>query len=134
MAACAPDTGARIEGEAMIRSLRYLFLAALGLVLLTVALANRAPVTLKALPEDLAAFTGFAWQVELPLFMVIFGGIIAGLLIGFVWEWFREMKHRSTASRKTREVARLERELAVMKDSQSVPGDDILALLNKPKA
>jgi uncharacterized integral membrane protein len=134
MAACAPDTGARIEGVAMIRSLRYLFLAALGLVLLTVALANRAPVTLKALPEDLAAFTGFAWQVELPLFMVIFGGIIAGLLIGFVWEWFREMKHRSTASRKTREVARLERELAVMKDSQSVPKDDILALLDKPKA
>ena len=98
------------------------------------ALANRAPVTLKALPEDLAAFTGFAWQIELPLFMVIFGGIIAGLLIGFVWEWFREMKHRSTASRKTREVARLERELAVMKDSQSVPKDDILALLDKPKA
>jgi putative membrane protein len=134
MAACAPDTGARIEGEAMIRSLRYLFLAALGLVLLTVALANRAPVTLKALPEDLAAFTGFAWQIELPLFMVIFGGIIAGLLIGFVWEWFREMKHRSTANRKTREVARLERELAVMKDSQSVPKDDILAILDKPKA
>jgi uncharacterized integral membrane protein len=124
MAACAPDTGARIEGVAMIRSLRYLFLAALGLVLLTVALANRAPVTLKALPEDLAAFTGFAWQIELPLFMVIFGGIIAGLLIGFVWEWFREMKHRSTASRK----------LAVMKDSQSVPKDDILAILDKPKA
>lgn len=118
----------------MIRSLRYLFLAALGLVLLTVALANRAPVTLKALPEDLAAFTGFTWQIELPLFMVIFGGIIAGLLIGFVWEWFREMKHRSTASRKTREVARLERELAVMKDSQSVPKDDILAILDKPKA
>jgi uncharacterized integral membrane protein len=134
MAGCAPDTGARIDGVAMIRSLRYLFLAALGLVLLTVALANRAPVTLKALPEDLAAFTGFAWQIELPLFMVIFGGIIAGLLIGFVWEWFREMKHRSTASRKTREVARLERELAVMKDSQSVPKDDILAILDKPKA
>jgi len=134
MAACAPDTGARIEGEAMIRSLRYLFLAALGLVLLTVALANRAQVTLKALPEDLAAFSGFAWQIELPLFMVIFGGIIAGLLIGFVWEWFREMKHRSTASRKTREVARLERELAVMKDRQSVPKDDILAILDKPKA
>ena len=118
----------------MIRSLRYLFLVALGLALLTVALANRAPVTLKALPEDLAAFTGFAWQIDLPLFMVIFGGIIAGLLIGFVWEWFREMKHRSTASRKTREVARLERELAVMRDSQSVPKDDILALLDKPKA
>ena len=118
----------------MIRSLRYLFLAALGLALLTMALANRTPVTLKVLPEDLAAFTGFAWQIDLPLFMVIFGGIIAGLLIGFVWEWFREMKHRATASSKTREVARLERELAVMKDSQSVPKDDILAILEKPKA
>lgn len=118
----------------MIRGLRYLFLVALGLVLLTVALANRAPVTLQALPEDLAAFTGLTWQMDLPLFVVIFSGIVAGLLIGFVWEWFREMKHRSTASQKTREVARLERELAVMKDSQSVPKDDVLAILHKPKA
>lgn len=118
----------------MIRFLRYVFLAALALGLLTVALANRAPVLVKALPDDIAAFTGFAWQMELPLFVVIFGGIIAGLLIGFVWEWFRERKHRSTASQKTREVSRLERELAVMKDSASVPKDDILALLDKPKA
>ena len=33
-------------------------------------------------------------MLELPLFLVIFGGIVAGLLIGFVWEWFREHKHR----------------------------------------
>ena len=118
----------------MIRYLRYLFLAALALGLVTVAMANRAPVLVKALPDDLAAFTGLTWQMELPLFVVIFGSIVAGLLIGFVWEWFREMKHRSTASKKTREVARLERELAVMKDSTSVPKDDVLALLDKPKA
>ena len=114
--------------------MEYLVLLAIALCLLTVALANRAPVTVKALPDDLAGFAGLVWQIDLPLFIVIFGGIIAGLLIGFVWEWFREMKHRSTASRKTREVARLERELAVMKDSQSVPKDDILAILDKPKA
>ena len=118
----------------MTRYLRYVFLAGLGLCLLTVALANRAPVAVKALPPDLAALVGFDWQIELPLFAVIFGGIIAGLLIGFVWEWFREMKHRSTASAKSREVARLERELAVMRDSTSVPKDDVLALLDKPKA
>lgn len=118
----------------MIRSLRYLFLAALGLVLLTVALANRAPVTVRALPEDLAAFSGLHWQMELPLFAVIFGGIVAGLMIGFVWEWFREHKHRAAASQKAREVSRLERELAVMKDSQSVPKDEVLALLDRPKA
>ena len=117
-----------------MRYLRYLFLAALALGLVTVAFANRATVLVKALPDDIAAFTGFSWQMELPMFVVIFGGIVAGLLIGFVWEWFRERKHRSTASQKTREVTRLERELAVMKDSVSVPKDDILALLDKPKA
>jgi lipopolysaccharide assembly protein A len=116
----------------MIRYLRLILLALLGLSLLTVALANRAPVTLRLLPDDLAALTGLSWAMELPLFLVIFAGIIAGVLIGFVWEWFREYGHRATASQKSREVARLERELAVLKDSTSVPPqDDVLALLEK---
>jgi putative membrane protein len=116
----------------MIRYLRFILLGLLGLSLLTVALANRAPVTVRLLPDDMAALTGLTWAMEVPLFLVIFGGIIAGVLIGFVWEWFREHGHRATASQKSREVARLERELAVLKDSTSVPPqDDVLALLEK---
>jgi putative membrane protein len=116
----------------MIRYLRLTLLALLGLSLLTVALANRAPVAVRLLPEDLAALTGLTWAMELPLFLVIFAGIIAGVLIGFVWEWFREHGHRATASRKSREVAKLERELAVLKDATSVPPkDEVLALLEK---
>ena len=116
----------------MIRYLRIILLVLLGLALLTVALANRAPVTVRLLPEDLATLTGLTWAAELPLFLVIFGGIIAGVLIGFVWEWFREYGHRATASQKSREVARLERELAVLKDATSVPPkDEVLALLDK---
>jgi len=116
----------------MIRYLRILLLVLLGLALLTVALANRAPVSVRLLPDDLAALTGLTWAMELPLFLVIFAGIIAGVLIGFVWEWFREYGHRATASQKSREVARLERELAVLKDATSVPPkDEVLALLEK---
>jgi uncharacterized integral membrane protein len=116
----------------MIRYLRLIFLSLVGIGLLTVALANRAPVQVRLLPDDLAALTGLTWAAELPLFLVIFGGIIAGVLIGFVWEWFREYGHRATASQKSREVARLERELAVLKDATSVlPKDDVLALLEK---
>ena len=116
----------------MIRYLRLLLLGLLGLGLLTVALANRAPVMLQLLPTDLAALTGLSWAMELPLFVVIFGGIVVGVLIGFVWEWFREHGHRASASQKTREVARLERELAVLKDATSVPAkDEVLALLEK---
>lgn len=116
----------------MIRYLRLLLLGLLGLGLLTLALANRAPVTLQLLPVDLATLTGLTWAMELPLFVVIFGGIVVGVLIGFVWEWFREHGHRAAASQKTREVSRLERELAVLKDATSVPAkDEVLALLEK---
>ncbi|MCU0829037.1 MAG: LapA family protein [Tabrizicola sp.] len=116
----------------MIRYLRLIFVVLLGLGLLTVALANRAPVQVRLLPDDLANLTGLTWAMEAPLFLIIFAGIIVGVLIGFVWEWFREHGHRATASQKAREVARLERELAVLKDATSVPPkDDVLALLEK---
>jgi lipopolysaccharide assembly protein A len=117
----------------MMRYLRYILVAALAIVLLTVALANRAPVQVQLLPTDLATFLGLPLGAELPLFLVIFGGIVAGLLIGFVWEWLREMKHRSTASTKTREVSRLERELAQLREEKLGPQDDVLALLERPK-
>jgi uncharacterized integral membrane protein len=116
----------------MIRYLRLLFLGLVGLGLLTVALANRTPVTVQLLPPDFATLTGLTWTADLPLFLVIFGAIIVGVLIGFVWEWFREYGHRATASQKSREVARLERELAVLKDATSIPPkDEVLALLDK---
>lgn len=118
----------------MIRYLRYVFLALLAIVLITVALANRAPVTLRALPPDPAAFLGIGGTVDLPLFLVIFGGIVAGLLIGFVWEWFRNMKHRSTATTRGRHVIRLERELSALRDAKGQPQDDVLAILAQKKA
>jgi uncharacterized integral membrane protein len=116
----------------MIRYLRLLLLGLVGLVLLTVALANRASVAVQLLPADLAALIGLTWTMEVPLFLVIFGGILVGVLIGFVWEWFREHGHLASASQKTREVARLERELAVLRDATSVPAkDEVLALLER---
>ena len=114
----------------MIRTLRYVFLGLLALALLTMALANRTPVALRLMPDGVGEFLGLGGAVELPLFLIIFGGIVAGLLIGFVWEWFRESKHRSNSSIKTREVSRLERELAVLRDTKAEPEDEILALLS----
>lgn len=118
----------------MIRVLRYVFLAILTIALLLVASANRAVVTLHLLPADLAALFRIDWQLDVPVFLVLFFGIVIGLLVGFTWEWLREHKHRRVASTKTREVSKLERELAALKDQTSLPGDDVLALLEKPKA
>jgi lipopolysaccharide assembly protein A len=119
----------------MIRYLRLAFLGLFGLGLIAVAIANRAAVQVRLLPDDLAALTGLTWAVELPLFLVIFAGILAGVLVGFVWEWFREAGIRGKASATSREVTRLERELAVLQDQKgTAPKDEVLALLAAPKA
>jgi uncharacterized integral membrane protein len=117
----------------MLRYLRYATLAVLAMALVTVAIANRAPVLLNALPPDMGLFAGFNWSVELPLFLVIFGSVAVGLLVGFFLEWARETKHRSAASTRSREVARLERELARVKAEKAEPEDDVLALIEPPK-
>ena len=67
------------------------------------------------------------------MFVVLFGGIVIGVLVGFLWEWAREHKHRVIASTKTREVSRLERELATMRDATSLPQDDVLAIARPPQ-
>ena len=112
----------------MIRLLRFAFLACLAIVFVIIAMANRNAVTLTLVPDELAQFLGFNAQVELPLFLVVFGGIVAGLLIGFVWEWMREFKIRSEAGRAKRENAKLSREVKRLK-SKGKPQDDVLALL-----
>ncbi len=116
-----------------MRYIRYAFLAALGVVLITVALANRGFVTLTLLPEPLAELLQINYAINLSLFVVIFGGIVAGLLIGFVWEWLREHKHRATAARKSREVHDLERKLKreQRKAVDSGQQDEVLALLEQ---
>lgn len=113
-----------------MRYIRWIVLALVALALVTVALANRAPVTVRALPDGLSGLFGLAWAAEVPLFLVMLASGLLGVALGFVWEWLREHKHRATASAKTREAARLERELAVMRDTKTVPEDDVLALID----
>nr|WP_198008058.1 LapA family protein [Rhodobacter sp. SW2] len=116
----------------MMRLLRYAFLAVVAIVLVTVAMANRGPVPVTALPPDIADVLGRNWSLELPLYLVIFAGMVVGLLIGFVLEWFREHKFRSRANAKTREAARLERELSQVRGGTAKPAvqDEVLTLLS----
>ncbi|WP_137702905.1 lipopolysaccharide assembly protein LapA domain-containing protein [Marimonas lutisalis] len=115
-----------------MRYLRYAFLAALAVVLISVAMANRGAVELRMLPEELGTLFGINRSVELPLFIVIFAAIVAGLLIGFVWEWLREHKHRAQAVRKDGEVRELKREVQRLKGTQKgTEKDEVLALLDE---
>lgn len=114
-----------------MRYIRYAFLAVLAVILVSIAIANRGIVTLKLLPSGLEDYAGVNWQIDLPLFIVVFGGIVAGLIIGFVWEWLREYKHRREANVKGKEARRLEREVTRLKGEQAENKDEVLALLDK---
>ena len=112
-----------------MRAIRFVFLVLVGVCLVVVAVANRSPVTLRLLPEELAGYFPAPPPIEVPVFLVIFGGIVLGLLIGFVWEWIREHKHRAEAAAKRSELARLETEAEKSKRDKPDSDEEILALL-----
>jgi lipopolysaccharide assembly protein A len=112
-----------------MRYIRYFLLGLIGVALVTVSLANRQPVTLKLLPEDLAALFQISTSVTLPLFLVILAGVLAGLLIGFFWEYLREFKYRRTLSKQGRAVTKLKREVSELRNRTGDGKDDILALI-----
>ncbi len=70
-------------------------------------------------------------DMQLPLFVVILGSIVAGLLVGFVWEWIREYKQRAEAARQAREMRRLQREVRASRAKNTKGKDEVLALLDE---
>lgn len=116
-----------------MRYIKYALIAAFAIALATVALANREWVTLQLLPDEAVDWLALGMNptVELPLFIVIFGGIVVGLFVGFVWEWIREHGHRAEAAREGREKRRLQREVTRLKEEKNEGQDEVIALLDK---
>ena len=111
-----------------MRLIRLAFLAVIAVLLVTFALANRGPVVVSLLPESLEQVFGLTLRWQMPLFLVVFLGIVFGLLIGFLWEWMREYRYRAEAARKRREAERLARELEARK-AEERKQHDVLALI-----
>jgi len=114
--------------------LRYAFLAIILVIALTLALANRALVTLALWPETVAAFVGTSFTLTLPLFVVIGGAVGLGLVLGLIWEWLRERGYRVEAARCRRELEKLRAAQGVPADAPSVKPrrDEVLAILEEP--
>ncbi len=116
-----------------MKTIRYAFWAIIGLCLILIGLANRDFVTVRTMPEALGDLVGLSPDIQLPLFVVIFIGVGAGLMIGFLWEWVREHRMRAEARGKTREVDALRREVQQLRGAAAGAkgDDDVLALLEK---
>jgi len=103
-------------------------------VLFALALANRDVVTLRLVTDEASSLLGIPNQISLPLFVVIFAALVAGILVGLVWEWFREHQFRADAAVQRRKADALGRDLADLKspaNANGKPQDDILALVDR---
>lgn len=118
----------------MMRGLRYALIGLLAIVLLVVALANRGAVTLRLLPEEAGQFLGLGWSLQLPLFLVILAAVLLGLLLGYVFEWGRAARHRRSARRQQKEAAALKTEMTDLRRETRRPKDEVLAILETPRA
>lgn len=116
-----------------MKTIRYAFWAIVGLCLILIGLANRDLVLVRAMPQALADLFGLTPDIALPLFVVIFVSVGAGLMIGFLWEWVRERRIRAEVRGKSREVETLRREVQQLRSASAdaKEQDDVLALLEK---
>ncbi len=117
-----------------MRAIRLFFILVLAVVLILVALANRAAITVSLIPESLAPFFGGQASLTVPGFLALFLAMVFGLVVGLVWEWLREANLRAESKARARELARLEREVGDLRRTHAAPRDEVLAILDDPAA
>lgn len=112
----------------------YFRMALLGVVticLLIITLANRGIVDFALMPDQLAQLVGFNFNIQLPLFLVLFITFAAGLLFGMLMEWVREYRIRSEGALNARELRRYQKEVETKKPTPQNEKEEILAILEK---
>ncbi|ARJ70598.1 hypothetical protein B0A89_00505 [Paracoccus contaminans] len=116
-----------------MRYLRMIFVAVLAIALVTVSLANRQVVQVSLLPGQFASYVGHSWSAGMPLFLVIILALLAGMILGVIWEWLREAHLRQESARRASALNRLEHEVGGLRITHAAPRDEVLAILDAPR-
>lgn len=117
-----------------MRAIRLTFFAILAIVLILVATANRAPITVGLMPQGIAEFTGRDWTLTMPGFLALFLAMVFGVLVGLIWEWLRESHMRAESKTRAQDLQRLQREVGDLRRTHAAPKDEILAILDDAPA
>jgi uncharacterized integral membrane protein len=108
----------------MIRKfLRGLIMVPAFVALALLAMANQHPVTVSFDPFD-PSDTEFA--VTLPLYVLAFTILIAGVLLGGFAAWLKQGRHRRLGNRLVAENVVIRTELASLKETAGRPGRSAL--------
>ena len=101
-------------GGTLRKAVAWVTLVPLAIVIVAFAVANRQDVTVSLDPFNPAVP---AASVTKPLFAVILGVLILGVIVGGVAAWLRQTKWRRAARRLERDVADLRAEIDTLKRS-----------------
>ncbi|HMO27996.1 lipopolysaccharide assembly protein LapA domain-containing protein [Enterovirga sp.] len=91
----------------MIQLLKALLLLPIALVLILLSVANRAPVLFSLDPFDRGT-PELAFHI--PLYMLLLGALVLGVLLGGTGAWLAGGHHRRRGRASRREVSRLKQE------------------------
>lgn len=102
----------------MARFLFWLVGLPVGIVMVALAVANRKPVTISFDPFNAAAP---AFAIDLPLYVVIFAVLMAGVFLGGIAAWLNQGRHRRGERRWREEADRLrwQREQEIERERQA---------------
>jgi uncharacterized integral membrane protein len=93
------------SGFGMKLVLQWLILVPIAAMAIAFSVANRQPVTIALDPFAAAPSTQIA--VQAPLFLVILVALAAGVLLGGVFTWFAQGRHRRALREARSEMAHL---------------------------
>jgi uncharacterized integral membrane protein len=108
------------SGSTLRKIVAAIVLVPLAIVIIAFAVANRQDVTISLDPFNSNIP---AASVTQPLFVVIIGVLIFGVVVGGVAAWLRQTKWRRASRRLERQVAELRAELDALKRATSVSPD-----------
>ncbi len=97
-----------------------LVLVPLAIVLIVFAAANREIVTVSLDPFDSAQP---ALSIRMPLFVLIFVFLIAGVLLGGFAAWLRQGRHRRASRALRSDLVGLRREIEILNTRLEPPGE-----------
>jgi len=109
----------------MQRAVGWLVLLPLGLMLVLFALANRGVVQIGF--DPLTPEVPFVAPIQMPMFVLIYAVLMAGVLIGGIASWFAQSRHRAEERHLRRRAEALEGELDRVRRERRT--DETLALL-----
>ena len=121
--------------KAIKRLFQFLILVPVGIILVSLAVANRHSVQLALdpfSPEEPAL------DFSVPLYVVIFGALLCGILIGGFMAWLKQGRHRRAAKEKRYEAQKWRNEAdrqqkRIEKIAVQAPEADLKALPQSDK-